>query len=81
MYCDSITFCSQNIKYFLKRKNEIQNFKYQLNIDNTKTNEKISNDDQIYKNKKRESFQRKIDMFEKKVYDFEKKNQEKNDKL
>ena len=65
MYCDSITFCSQNIKYFLKRKNEIQNFKYQLNIDNIKINEKINNDDQIYKNKKIESFLRKIDMFEK----------------
>ena len=73
MYCDSITFCSQNIKYFL-RKNEIQNFKYQSNIDkNIKINEKISNEDKIYKNKKKESFLRKIEMFEKKVYDFEKK--------
>ena len=78
MYCDSITFCSQNIKYFLKRKNEIQNFKYQLNIDNIKINKKINNDDQIYKNKKRESFQRKIDMFEKsKIL---KKNSEKDGK-
>ena len=72
-----ITFCSRNIKYFLKKKNENQNFKYQLNFDNIKINEKINND-QIYKNKKRESFQRKIDMFEKsKIL---KKNSEKDDK-
>ena len=48
MYCDSITFCSQNIKYFLKRKNEIiQNFMYQLNNDNIKINEKINTDEQV----------------------------------
>ena len=78
MFCDSITSSSQNIKYFLKIKKEInQNFKYQLNNDNIKINEKINYDEKNYKNKKRESFLRKIDMFEKRVYDSE-KNQEKN---
>ena len=74
MFCDSITFSSQNIKYFLKRKKEInQNFKYQLNNNNNiKINEKINYDEQTYKNKKRESFLRKIDIFEKRVYDSEK---------
>ena len=73
MFCDSITFSSQNIKYFLKRKKEInQNFKYQLNNNNIKINEKINYDEQTYKNKKRESFLRKIDIFEKRVYDSEK---------
>ena len=84
MFCDTIIFDhfqskekSFQISDKIKRKIE----KRKIINSNYKLNENCDNDEiQTKKNKKRESFLRKIEMFENKVYETKKNNIEKIDK-
>ncbi len=84
MFCDTIIFDhfqskekSFQISDKIKRKIE----KREIINSNYKLNENCDNDEtQTKKNKKRESFLRKIEMFENKVYETKKNNIEKIDK-